>query len=363
MKALLILLLFAVTVCAHPVAQGSLELDVRADGIHARVRVSNEQVFVQSAHADNAPASLDEAWKAHGAYLLSKVQVAADGCALTGAMEKVEPPADHSVRGFAVYELRYPIPARPHELRLQQTLMNEISFAPGNPWEATFVVRVTSSGRTVSEGALFTHREPFVVSLEAAQSQSPGVFGTFLRHGIFHILEGWDHLLFMAALVLATRRIGELLAVVTSFTVAHTITLTLSVLDVVRLPSSIVEPMIALSIVVVALQNIFRPESSHGWTRLGLAFAFGLFHGLGFAGGLLEAMQAGPVAVPLIAFSLGVELGHQVVVLPVFGLLWLLRAQAKSPEIREQRLRWVVRLGSSTIALAGCFYLAAALRA
>jgi hydrogenase/urease accessory protein HupE len=360
MKAILLWFLLVVAAQAHPVAQGSLELDVRPTEIHARVRVSNEQVFVQAAHSDAA--TLEQAWPAHGAYVLSKMEVTADGRVLTGAVEKVEPPADHSTRGFAIYELRYPLTSPPHELKLQQSLMNEISYAPGNPWEATLVVRITAAGRLVSDGALFTHREPFVVSLDAATAP-PGIFGTYLRHGIFHILEGWDHLLFMAALVLATRRIGELLAVVTAFTVAHTVTLTLSVLNIVRLSPSIVEPMIALSIVVVALQNVFRPETARGWLRLGLAFGFGLFHGLGFAGGLLEAMQANAsVLQPLVAFSLGVELGHQVVVLPIFALLWFLRARSASPEFRERRLQWVLRLGSCAIALAGGFYLVAALR-
>src|SRR5436190_19855135 len=168
MKTLLLLLLLAVAASAHPVAQGSLELDVRADEIHARVRVSNEQVFVQTAHAEKTANSLEEAWQAHGAYLLGKMEVAADGRVISGTMEKVEPPTDHSVRGFAVYELRYPVTDPPHELRLRQSLMNEISYGPGNPWEATLVVRVTTAGRVVSDGALFTHREPFVVSLESA---------------------------------------------------------------------------------------------------------------------------------------------------------------------------------------------------
>ncbi len=361
MKALLFLLLLVIAAHAHPVAQGSLDLEVRGDALRLRIRVSNEQVFVQAAHAEAAPASLDDAWRAHGNYLLSGIEVGADGQVLHGTVDKVEMPADHSVHGFAVYDVRYPLTEKPRELRLRQSLMNEIAYAPGNSWEATFIVHASADGTVLSDGALFTHREPLVLRLDAAGP--PSVFGTYLRHGIFHILEGWDHLLFMAALVLATRRVTELLAVGTAFTVAHTLTLTLSVLDVVRLPSSVVEPMIALSIVVVALQNVFQPERSRGWTRLVVAFAFGLFHGLGFAGGLLEAMQAGgSVVVPLIAFSLGVELGHQVVVLPLFAGLSLLRARAAVPEKRDRLTGWVVRAGSATIALAGGFYLVAALR-
>ena len=82
----------------------------------------------------------------------------------------------------------------------------------------------------------------------------------------------------------------DLVKVVTAFTAAHTITLTLSVLGVVRLGEHVVEPMIAASIVFVAVQNVAWPRSSRGWGRIAVAFAFGLFHGLGFAGGLQEAI-------------------------------------------------------------------------
>src|SRR5205807_1459282 len=80
------------------------------------------------------------------------------------------------------------------------------------------------------------------------------------------------------------------------FTVAHTLTLALSVLNIVTLGERVVEPMIAASIVFVAVQNVFWPRQSRGWTRLAVAFAFGLFHGLGFAGGLKEAMAGMPRA-------------------------------------------------------------------
>src|SRR6185369_4305874 len=124
----------------------------------------------------------------------------------------------------------------------------------------------------------------------------------------------------------------DLVKVVTAFTLAHSLTLTLCVLDIFRLPERVVEPMIALSIVFVAVENIFWPNRTKGWGRLGAAFFFGLFHGLGFAGGLLDAMESlggGAVVVAIIAFSVGVEIGHQVVVLPFFGALRLLRRTQK----------------------------------
>ncbi|MES2570498.1 MAG: HupE/UreJ family protein, partial [Verrucomicrobiota bacterium] len=169
----------------------------------------------------------------------------------------------------------------------------------------------------------------------------------------------------VAGLVLATRSLWELLKVVTAFTVAHTLTLTLSVFNIVRLPSQIVEPMIALSIVVIAAQNIFWPERTRGMGRLLVAFGFGLFHGLGFAGGLLEAMQGiggTGIAIALVAFSVGVEVGHQCVALPLFGVMRAIRGGGESRPARAAFSAATFRYASTVIALAGLFYMFEALR-
>jgi hypothetical protein len=172
-------------------------------------------------------------------------------------------------------------------------------------------------------------------------------------------------MLFMSALALAALTIWDLVKVVSAFTVAHSVTLTLSVLNVVRLPEHVVEPMIAASIVFVALQNAFIPKRSRGWTRVWTAFFFGLFHGLGFAGGLLDAMAGLPIAaigVAILAFSVGVELAQQSVVLPTFFLLKLLgREEIKHRSAEGLRLL-VQRYGSLLICALGTFYLVESLR-
>jgi len=191
--------------------------------------------------------------------------------------------------------------------------------------------------------------------------------GDYVRHGIAHILAGYDHLLFIAALALPVTSLWELFKIIAAFTLAHTITLTLSVLDIVRLPSHVVEPMIAASIVFVALQNVFWPGRSRGAGRLSVAFFFGLFHGLGFAGGLLDAMSGMPgvaVSVAILSFSLGVEIGHQCVVLPLFGLTKVVRAWSGrdgANAIPSRAGEWLLRGGSAMIGAAGMFYLIAAL--
>jgi hypothetical protein len=196
-----------------------------------------------------------------------------------------------------------------------------------------------------------------------------GIFADYFFHGIHHIFSiqdpGYDHLLFVSALVLGATTLWELFKLVTAFTLAHTLTLTLAAFNLVHVPERVVEPLIALSIVFVALENVAFPRRSHGWVRLGVAFFFGLFHGLGFAGALLEAMQGmrGSVAlVAIIAFSIGVETAHQMVVLPLFACLKLVR-QTRSDEMGKRRLSVAIqRFGSAAISLAGLFYLFVALR-
>jgi len=173
-----------------------------------------------------------------------------------------------------------------------------------------------------------------------------------------HILTGYDHLLFVGALVLATVSFWDMVKVIAAFTLAHTITLALSVFDILRLPPWVVEPVISLSIVFVALENVLWPRRSRSWMRLAVAFSFGLVHGLGFAGGLLDAMAGLPAVgiwIALAAFSLGVEIGHQVVVLPLFGLLALGRRF-----LHESFATPAMRYGSLAISLCGAYYLCVA---
>lgn len=376
---LIVLLVAAIPAHAHPVAQGAMEIIVGKERVTIHARVANEQVFVAEAlgNAGAPPGSLHDVWLRHGDYLLEHVRVISDEQPLAGRVVNVVPPEKPTADGRTIYDLRFDIPAgkqRPSRVTIHQDVLREIEFAPGNRWEATYSVRIAQEGGPVHEGLLFTAQQALAVDCDwAAPPAAPGtatlgklhLFGQYLRHGIMHILSGYDHLLFISALVLAVVTLKDLVKVVTAFTAAHTITLTLSVLDIVRLPSSIVEPMIAASIVVVALQNVFWPERSRGWTRLALAFSFGLFHGLGFAGGLLEAMAGMPgiaVALAITAFSMGVELGHSAVVLPLFSILKLGGSICATPDHPERLARRAQRFGSAAICFAGMFYLVSALR-
>jgi len=185
------------------------------------------------------------------------------------------------------------------------------------------------------------------------------VIKTYFVHGVKHILTGYDHLLFLCALVLGAAGLWDLIKIVTAFTIAHSITLTLATYGLAHLPEQVVEPMIAASIVFVAVQNIFWPKQAGGYSRLAIAFFFGLFHGLGFAGGLLELMHAMPANLTVFAilgFSLGVEAGNQLVLLPLYGILKITQ-RTKTQHHKVLLITRVQRFGSAAVAVAGVYYL------
>jgi hydrogenase/urease accessory protein HupE len=359
---------------AHPVAQGRLEIDIFPDKIHARARVSNEEVFVQNAlssREENGRLLRDQMYRRHGDYLLQHIRFLADGKSLLGHLAHITAPGAAGLQ-FAIYDFEFALRATPARVRIDEDVLNEFDYAPGNRWEATYVTRVAQEGRQPVEGLLLTSREPLMIDCDwttvsprennSARVDQWRLTKEYIRHGVMHILTGYDHLLFISALVLAVVTLWDLVKVITAFTIAHSITLSLSILNVVRLSGRIVEPMIAASIIFVALQNVFWPRRSRGTARLGIAFFFGLFHGLGFAGGLLAAMEgmAGlTVGLAILAFSLGIELGHQLVVVPIFSGLKLIRSlRTNSVPLSEYALRY----GSAVICAAGIFYLVAALR-
>jgi len=168
--------------------------------------------------------------------------------------------------------------------------------------------------------------------------------------GYYHILPlGLDHILFIVGLFLLSTRFKPLLWQVTTFTLAHSITLALGVLGILVIPGSIVEPLIAVSIVYVALENIFLAHMSR-W-RLIVVFLFGLLHGQGFAGALTEfGLSVNNVASGLIGFNLGVELGQLSVILICFALVGFWFAQ--KPWYR----RVIVVPASAVIAVIGAYW-------
>jgi hydrogenase/urease accessory protein HupE len=336
------------------------------------VTVSLEEVLVADAYGpESARAkSPGEAPQRHGAYLLEHLRIFADGRRLEGRL--INSPATTDNPRHFIYEFAYLLSKPALEFRFEEDVLNEFEFAPGNRWEASYIVQVVEEGRATREGLLLTSRQPLVFARENHSAQESAasrldrwqVIRDYFHHGLLHILTGYDHLLFVTALVLSVRTLWELVKVITAFTLAHSITLALSAFDLFRLPSPVVEPVIAASIIIIALQNVFWPEQTRGWTRLAVAFFFGLFHGLGFAGGLLDAMQgmsSHALLLAIVGFSAGVEAGHQVVVLPTFCALRLARGWRRDPTQVEPRMFLISRGFSAAISVAGMVYLGAAL--
>ena len=190
---------------------------------------------------------------------------------------------------------------------------------------------------------------PGSVGTHSTESGAWSNFSSYFNQGFEHILpEGLDHILFVLGLFLLCRAWKPILLQVTTFTFAHTITLALATLGYVSAPADIVEPIIAASIAVIALENIFRP--TYGKFRIILVFVFGLIHGLGFAQRLIdERIPSGSIISSLLGFNLGVEFGQLAVIgLAIAATFWI--------KDEEKYRGWVVIPASTLIAVAGLFW-------
>jgi len=222
------------------------------------------------------------------------------------------------------------------------------------------VVRVLDPGRAFGP----TPSTPTIDRTSADQGKAPAPSATaFLREGVLHILTGYDHVLFLLCLLLpaAMRRTPKgwqpvsglkeavlpVFGIVTAFTLAHSITLGLAASGRVSLPSSFIEPAIAVTIILAALDNIvpvFRGR------RAVVAFAFGLIHGFGFAGALAELdLPTSAFAWALLQFNAGLELGQLMIVIVACTPLYLVRANPRYPA-------WVIRGGSAAAILVGALW-------
>lgn len=168
---------------------------------------------------------------------------------------------------------------------------------------------------------------------EERKEDARSTFYSFTRQGFVHVLPlGLDHILFVLGLFFLSRKWKPILYQVSVFTVAHTITLGLATLELISAPAHVVEPIIAASIAVVALENIFFPNYRH--SRLFIVFFFGLIHGLGFAGAL-SAFDLDPTSlvIGLLGFNVGVEFGQLAVITIVFFLTFWLKDETKYRKI------------------------------
>lgn len=177
--------------------------------------------------------------------------------------------------------------------------------------------------------AAFAH----TVNYELENAPLHNIMGFYIKLGMQHIIPyGLDHIVFVVGLCLLSTKLKAILWQATAFTVAHSVTLALSMKGVVTLPAEIVEPIIALSILFIAVENILLSELKP-W-RIGVVFLFGLIHGLGFASALNEiGLPPNQFLLSILSFNIGVEIGQVMVIALVFALL--IRPFGKRPLYRK----------------------------
>ena len=281
MRALLLALALPSLAYAHAVGLSQGHYRATADGLEAELTFTRAEL-------DSVGGN--DRWLAE--------RILAPGCSLTSSSAT---PADRD--GVTVHA-RWACESAPREVRLE------------------FLADLPTGHRHLAEHQVL-HAGARVLRLAKV---GPG-FGAVVMLGVEHIVTGWDHLLFLFGMVLMAARARAVLKVITAFTIAHSITLAAGVLGVLAPSPRWVEPLIALSIAWVGVENLVAKDLEKRWR---VAFGFGLLHGFGFAGGLQDIGAGAELPVALLGFNLGVEVGQLAVLAVMLPLLALAR---RSPRV------------------------------
>jgi hydrogenase/urease accessory protein HupE len=272
------------------------------------------------------------------ALLQPRLQLAVDGVMLTPAWSAPEVLAERQSLRF---HLRYSPTAPAGSIAVSARMF------PYDTSHQTFL-NIYEHGALASQAMLDRGRTRFEY-FSGTRQGALAVIRKFVPAGIHHILIGPDHLLFLIGLLLLGGSIRQLAVVVTSFTVAHSLTLSLAALNLVSPPARIIEPAIALSIVYVGADNLLVRGGRD--VRAWIALTFGFIHGFGFASVLREMdLPSRALGWSLFSFNLGVEIGQLIVVVPVAFAFSLLRSRS---EAAGRRLAFA---GSLVVVVAGAFW-------
>jgi len=339
----LLLLALTVPLAAHPTPYSYIDIRTTPDAIDVAV-VAHVFDLAHDLNIDPPEKLLDPAFAiaqagALATLLSPRFRITADGRALTCRVSSA--PAIVSSRQSV--ELRFNCPvASPAGVIGLQALM----FAY-DPAHQTFVNVYDGSG-LAAQTILDRDHQTFDY-FSGTRQGTLAVVRKFVVAGIHHILIGPDHLLFLVGLLLLGGSMRRLALVVTAFTLAHSLTLSLAALNLVSPPARVIEPAIALSIVYVGADNLLAKEGRD--VRAWIAFAFGFVHGFGFAN-VLREMDLPPRALgwSLFSFNLGVEFGQLAVVIVVASALAALRSRG------AQTSRQLVLVGSLVVIAAGTFW-------
>ena len=347
------------SLAAHPDSVSSTRIEVRGARAEVALR-SEERTFLETLPVDrDGDGRLDAAELRAGAwtladYVSSRYRIAAlsggerAGLELRFTGVRALEPGSGLLAGKRSLELSFELdlPQPSDGLAVESAL-----FVESNPLHRD-LCEIVWNGAEPATKLLWSESPAWVF-----RAGSPGgtrVVGAFTRLGFEHILAGFDHLAFLLVLVVAARGLRGLVGVVTSFTLAHSLSLGAAALGWVVVPSRPVEVAIALSIVYVALRNLLEDRPRRLWPE---ALGFGLVHGLGFAGALSETLAAESQQLQaLFGFNLGVELGQLCVVLPAAALLAAARGRAPADPAGRLAPRAVRRSCSLLVALLGAYW-------
>ncbi len=271
-------------------------------------------------------------------YIETHFNLIIDGARVPMAREDFAITQDAAQQEFLALTFSCPLRKLPSAIALALDLQPFETFGQNY----TNLVKVDFQDRT-QQAVLSIQNLRQEFSLSQAPSL-PAQLWQFTQLGIKHIFLGYDHILFLLALIIIGGRLGGLIKIVTAFTIAHSITLILAALQIVTLPSRLIESAIALSIVYVAAENLFVNEIKHRWV---LTFTFGLVHGFGFANVLREmGLPTQGLVSSLLAFNVGVELGQIAIVALLFPItLWLTKQRFRRQAIVVTSLM-ILGLGS-----------------
>lgn len=281
------------------------------------------------------------------AHALARLELTADGAPCPLQLEDLLV-AEHSDGAYAVLVLSSDCRGDVDDLAIQYSLWFDV--------DPTHRGLVIDRRGAIDRSYVLSPQRPQVV-LQLGEASIRQLLAEYIGEGIWHIWIGYDHILFLLALLLPSvyRRedsscvpvdtfrpaASEVLKIVTVFTVAHSITLWLAVMEYVSLPAQWIEATIAFSIIVTAANNLWRVLPLSGWS---IAFLFGLVHGFGFANVLIDlGLSDFSLAISLLGFNLGVELGQIVIVLAFLPIAFWLRHTAFYRSI-------IYRTGSAAIA-------------
>ena len=305
---------------AHAVGLSKCDYVVSGSAVVAEFTLSRSELALAIPSLDtNGDAEITDRELASGTALVRAtfvegVVVEGEGTACAGASEAPHPTEEDGV----TVRVRYQCDAPPSTVRVRVPLLEKLSRGHRH------IARITMGDMTKEEVLFRGHEETTLSAVRqpGEPKAPPAGFMSFLRMGIEHILTGYDHLVFLFGLLLVGGRTRSLIGVVTAFTLAHSITLSLAALDFWTPPSRVTEAGIALSIVYVGVENLFVKSAEGRWR---ITFPFGLVHGFGFASALREvALARAQIPIALVSFNLGVEIGQLLVMgLVVPPLLWL----------------------------------------